>query len=317
MMQPLVFFGTPEFAVPTLRALSASEFRPSLVVSQPSRPSGRGRKLTEPPVVIAARELGIPFEQVTKVRDPEFLDRLRALAPEIAIVVAFGQIFPAALLDLPRRGCLNLHASLLPRWRGAAPIQAAIRAGDSETGVTTMIMEAGLDSGPLLLENRLAIAPDESATGLSARLSISGAELMLETLRQLEAGTLVGTPQDGSAATYAGKVTRDSARASWEQPAIEIERAVRAFQPWPGVELSIGADLVKLLQARAAPLPDVPAGAPAAPGTVLAIVQDELFIAAGESTALAIRQAQRAGRGPVTGAELARALGLVAGARRA
>ena len=257
-MQPLVFFGTPEFAVPTLAALAATELRPALVVSQPSRPSGRGKRLTEPPVVVAARELGIPFEQVEKVKDPAFLARLGALEPGIAVVVAFGQIFPRALLELPRRGCVNLHASLLPRWRGAAPIQAAIRAGDAETGVTTMVMEAGLDSGPMLLERRTPIGDVETAPELSARLAFLGADLVVETLQALERGELAPRPQDASGVTIAPKVTKEEARTRWDLPALEIDRAVRAFQPWPGVELSFAGESVKLISARALSEPESP-----------------------------------------------------------
>jgi methionyl-tRNA formyltransferase len=316
-MQPLVFFGTPEFAVPTLRALAAtpaSEFRPALVVSQPSRPSGRGKRLAEPPVVIAARELGIPFEQVEKVKDAAFLARLAELGPEIAVVVAFGQIFPRALLEIPRRGCVNLHASLLPRWRGAAPIQAAVRAGDPETGVTTMIMEAGLDSGPMLLERRTAIRGDETAAELSVWLSDIGAGLMVETLRSLREGSVVPRAQDSSLATYAPKVTRDEARTRWEMPAVEIERAVRAYQPWPGVELPFGAETVKLLRAGVANRGEL---AHAEPGTVAEVAGDEVVVAAGGESFLSVSRGQRAGRRPVSGAELARALGLRAGDRLA
>lgn len=307
-MQPLIFFGTPEFAVPTLRALAATELRPALVVSQPSRPAGRGRRLTEPPVVVAARELEIPFEQVERVKDAVFLDRLRALSPEIAVVVAFGQIFPRALLELPRRGCVNLHASLLPRWRGAAPIQAAIRAGDSASGVTTMVMEAGLDSGPILLERRTPIGAAEGAEELAARLAELGAELMVETLRGLARDAIVPRRQDPAAVTFAAKITREDARASWELPASAIERAVRAFRPWPGVELPFGGEAVKLLVVSA-----VDGVAHESPGTVTAVRGDELEVAAGESSRLVVRRAQRPGRGPVSGGELARALALARG----
>ncbi|MEZ5314364.1 MAG: methionyl-tRNA formyltransferase [Thermoanaerobaculia bacterium] len=237
-MQPLIFFGTPEFAVPTLAALAATEFRPALVVSQPSRPAGRGRKLTEPPVVRAARELGLEFLQVEKVREASFLERIRALEPALAVVVAFGQIFPAELLAIPRLGCLNVHASLLPRWRGAAPIQAAIRAGDSETGVTTMVMEAGLDSGPVLLERATTIGASESAVELSARLAEIGGELMLETLRGLERGAIVPRAQPDEGVTLAAKVKRRDGQLRWDLAAVEIERRA-CVSPLARVELPI------------------------------------------------------------------------------
>jgi len=313
-MQPLVFFGTPEFAVPTLRALAATEFRPALVVSQPSRPAGRGKRLTEPPVVVAARELEIPFEQVEKVKDPSFLERFAALAPGIAVVVAFGQIFPRALLELPRRGCLNLHASLLPRWRGAAPIQAAIRAGDAETGVATMVMEAGLDSGPVLLERRTPIGPDETAPELAERLAAIGAGLVVETLRALAADSISSRPQDPAGTTYAPKVTREAARADWTLPAVEIARAVRAFQPWPAVELPLAGETVKLLRVRAI---ETEASPGAVEPRVASVGSDDLVVDAGGGGRLVILRAQRAGRGPVSGGELARSLGLRAGDRLA
>ncbi|MGE0640292.1 MAG: methionyl-tRNA formyltransferase [Thermoanaerobaculia bacterium] len=320
-MQPLIFFGTPEFAVPTLAALAATEFRPALVVSQPSRPAGRGWQLTEPPVVRAARELGIEFLQVEKVRDGSFLERLRLLEPAIAVVVAFGQIFPAELLAIPRLGCLNVHASLLPRWRGAAPIQAAIRAGDSETGVTTMVMEAGLDSGPVLLERATTIGASESSVELSARLAEIGGELMLETLRDLERGAIVPQAQPDEGVTLAPKVTRRDGQLRWDLAAVEIERAVRAYRPWPGVELPIavtsGAGTVaegsfKVLDVR---ITEGHCAPWAGPGTVAAVTRDELVVDAGEGTSLAILRAQLPGRGPVTGGELARSLGLRPGGR--
>ena len=313
-MQPLVFFGTPEFAVPTLRALAVTEFRPALVVSQPSRPAGRGKRLTEPPVVIAARELGIPFEQVERVKAPEFLAGVAALRPEIAVVVAFGQIFPRTLLEIPRRGCVNLHASLLPRWRGASPIQAAIRAGDAESGVTTMLMEAGLDSGPMLFARSTSIGSAETAEDLSRRLAVLGADLMVETLRALSRDTVTARPQDSAAATYAPRVAKEESRTGWELPASEIERAVRAYHPWPGVELPFGKESVKVLDTRAEEGHDFPLTRPA---TVAGIGRDELEIAAGGGSRLVVVRAQRAGRGPVSGGELARALGLKVGDRLA
>jgi len=305
-----VFFGTPEFAVPTLRALAASEFRPVLVISQPSRPAKRGQRLTDPPVVEAARELGIPCEQVEKVRDPAFLARLAKVAPDVAVVVAFGQLFPTALLQLPRLGCVNLHASLLPRWRGAAPIQAAIAAGDTVTGVTTMVMEEGLDSGPMLQAAELAIGVRETTGELSRRLAELGAPLVVETLRGLAAGTLAARPQDASRVTVAPKIRKDKARTRWELPAETLEDLVRAFQPWPGAELPFGEEWVKVLAATQAA-----AHYGAAPGTVLAIEKERLLVATSDDSVLAIERAQRAGRGPVSGGDLARGLHLGLGDR--
>ncbi len=310
MSQRTVFFGTPEFAVPALRALAASEFRPVLVVSQPSRPARRGQRLTEPPVVLAARELGLPCEQVEKVRDPAFLARLAGAAPDIAVVVAFGQLFPRALLDLPRLGCVNLHASLLPRWRGAAPIQAAIAAGDALTGVTTMRMEEGLDSGPMLLAAELAIGPRETAGELSRRLAELGAPLLVETLRALDGGTLAARPQDELRATMAPKIRKDKARTRWELEAEALVGLVRAFQPWPGAELPFGEEWVKVLQA-------CPAAEHygTAPGIVVAIERERVLVSTGGDSVLAVERAQRAGRGPVSGGDLARGMHLGVGDR--
>ncbi len=300
-----VFFGTPEFAVPALRALAASEFRPALVVSQPSRPAKRGQRLTDPPVVEAARELGIACEQVEKVRDPAFLVRLAELRPDFAVVVAFGQIFPLAILEVPRLGCVNLHASLLPRWRGAAPIQAAIAAGDPVTGVTTMRMEEGLDSGPILLTAALTIGLRETAGELTRRLAELGGPLVVETLRALSSGTLASRRQVESLVTVAPKIRKDKARTRWELPAATLEALVRALQPWPGAELPFGEEWVKVLGASVAE-----AHYGAAPGTVVAIEKDRVLVTAGGDSVIAIERAQRAGRGPVSGGDLARGLHL-------
>ncbi len=310
MIERTVFFGTPEFAVPALRALAASEFRPVLVVSQPSRPAKRGQRLTEPPVVVAARELGIPCEQVEKVRDPAFLARLAELAPGIAVVVAFGQLFPRALLELPRLGCVNLHASLLPRWRGAAPIQAAIAAGDARTGVTTMKMEEGLDSGPMLATAELAIGPHETAGELSQRLAALGGPLVVDTLRGLAAGTLAARPQDESRVTVAPKIRKEKARTRWDLEAETLVGLIRAFQPWPGAELPFGEEWVKVLQASAAA-----EHYGTAAGIVVAIEKERVLVSTGGDSVLAIERAQRAGRGPVSGGDLARGLHLGVGDR--
>lgn len=308
-MQPLVFFGTPDFAVPTLAALAACELEPALVVTQPSRPAGRGQKTALPPVAERALELGLPLLQVERVRDSAFLARLDELRPEIAVVVAFGQIFPPALLALPRRGCVNLHASLLPRWRGAAPIQAAIAAGDRTTGVTTMVMEAGLDSGPILLQSETEVGDLESAGELSSRLAEIGATLVVETLRRLERGDVVARPQDVAGVTIAPKLTKEQGRLAWTMTAVELELRVRAFHPWPGVELPVRGEWVKVIAARR-----VQAREPLAqPAVVLAVERDALVVSTGGAEALALTCAQRPGRRSVSGGELASGLRLVAG----
>ncbi len=310
MIHRTVFFGTPEFAVPALRALAETEFRPLLVVSQPSRPAKRGQRLTDPPVVAAARELGVPFQQVEKVRDPGFASRLAELRPDVAVVVAFGQLFPLQLLELPRLGCVNLHASLLPRWRGAAPIQAAIAAGDSLTGVTTMLMAEGLDSGPMLLTAELKIGGRETAGELSLRLAEIGAPLLVETLRGLAAGRISPQEQDASLVTVAPKIRKEKARTRWDLEAEALVDLVRAFQPWPGAELPFGEEWVKVLAAS-------PAAEHygTAPGIVVAIERERVLVSTGGDSVLAVERAQRAGRGPVSGGDLARGLHLGLGDR--
>jgi methionyl-tRNA formyltransferase len=275
-MAPLVFFGTPEFAVPTLEALSAADRTPALVVSQPSRPAGRGHQL-----------------QPERVRAPEFLAELALLRPAVAVVVAFGQIFPRELLRLPAHGCLNLHASLLPRYRGAAPIQAAIAAGDDRTGVTVMRMEEGLDSGPILLQAATAIGPGETAGELSARLAALGARLVVEALDGLERGDLAESPQDVARATLAPRLRRESARAAWSLGAAELANQLRAHTPWPGMTAELRGAPVKLL--RALPLPAPPTGPPE-PGTYLGLTPQGIAVACGAGTALAVAELQRPGR---------------------
>lgn len=249
----IVFFGTPRFAVPTLRALHATgDLAPELVVSQPSRPAGRGRKTKDPPVVEAARELDLPVEQPKTVRDAGFLQRLRDLAPDVAVVVAFGQIFRRELLDLPRLGCVNLHASLLPKYRGAAPIQAAIAAGDAITGVTTMKMGEGLDTGPVLLRREVPIGPDQTSADMAPILAEAGAELVVETLRGLEAGELEEIPQDDARAVYAPKIEKADGRVDWKMSARALHDLWRAYQPWPGLHAELGGETLKLRRLRPA-----------------------------------------------------------------
>ncbi len=300
-IERLVFFGTPEFAVPSLEALVAAGRPPVLVVTQPPRPAGRGRRLLEPPVAARARELGLAVRFVERVRAPEFLNELEAIAPDLAAVVAFGQIFPRALLELPRLGCVNVHASLLPRWRGAAPIHAALEAGDARTGVSVQQMEAGLDSGPVYAERAVEIDAEETAGELSARLSRLGAELLVETVAALEAGRATSRAQDERRATFApklpGPLALDIAR-----PAAELARRVRAASPEPGATLAAGGELLRVLAARAL-APEGTTGE--APGRVLGVEGDALRVAAGGGSVLGLNRVQRPGRGPVSGREYA------------
>jgi methionyl-tRNA formyltransferase len=292
----LLFFGTPEFAVPTLAALVAAGRPPVLVVTQPARPAGRGQRAQDPPVARWAREHGLAVAQPERVRDPAFLEQVAALAPDVAVVVAFGQIFPRALLDLPRYGCVNLHASLLPRWRGASPIQAAVAAGDERTGVSTMLMEAGLDTGPILLEEATEIGPQETAGELSRRLAEAGGGLMVRTLQELESGNLVPRPQPSEGATYAPRLTRESGRIDWSLTALEIHNRLRAYTPWPGLTAELREAPVKIMAAEV--LAEVLAGdgAVVAPGTFLGLRGGRLAVACGGGTLLGLAELQRPGK---------------------
>ena len=286
----ILFFGTPELAVPTLAALVEAGRAPVAVVTQPARPVGRGLKLQDPPVGTWARERGLPVLQPYRVRDPAFLAEAEALAPDVAVVVAFGQIFPPSLLRLPKHGCINLHASLLPRWRGAAPIQAAIAAGDPVTGVTTMLMEEGLDTGPMLLREETEIGPEETAGELAKRLADLGGRLMVRTLEALN--QIVPQPQDAALATYAPRLTRESGRVDWTLPARAIADRLRAFTPWPGLSAYLRGEPVKLVRV------EVLQGDPAEgePGGILGMREGRLAVAAGEGTVLGISELQRPGR---------------------
>jgi methionyl-tRNA formyltransferase len=306
----IVFFGTPEFAVPTLAALVAVGRVPVLVVTQPARPAGRGQKPQDPPVARWAREHGLPVAQPERVRDPAFLAELAALAPDVAVVVAFGQIFPRALLDLPRLGCVNLHASLLPRWRGASPIQAAVAAGDARTGVSTMWMEAGLDTGPILLEEATEIGPQETAGDLAKRLAEAGGGLMVRTLQELERGSLAPRPQTAEGVAYAPRLTRESGRIDWSLVARQIHDRLRAYTPWPGLTAELRGAPVKIV---AAAVLDGNAGA--APGTYLGLRDSRLAVACGGGTVLGLAELQRPGKRALRAPDFANGERLQAGER--
>lgn len=307
---PLVFFGTPDFAVPTLAALVAAGHVPARVVTQPSKPVGRGRKEQDPPVARWAREHGLPVLQPERVRDPTFLAEMREISPAVAVVVAFGQIFPRDLLSLPRHGCINVHASLLPRWRGAAPIQASIAAGETRTGVTTMQMEAGLDTGPMLLQEEIEIGPAETAGELAPRLAELGASLMVRTLARLAEGTLLAAPQDDALATHAPRLTRESGRVDWSRGARSIHDLLRAYTPWPGLTAELRGEPVKLASVEVlAEVLDEESGE--APGTFLGLRDGALAVACGAvlgpvpGSVLGLRELQRPGRKALRAADFA------------
>lgn len=284
----IVFMGTPDFAVPPLQALHDGGHEVLAVVTQPDRPKGRGRKLTPPPVKRTALSYGYPVLQPETVRTDLFHRQMTELAPDLYVVVAFGQILPQSLLNIPTGGAINVHASLLPRYRGAAPIQWAIINGDLETGVTTMMMDKGMDTGDMLLTEKTAIGTDETATDLHDRLSDMGAGALLETLGKLQAGSLQRSPQDHDEATYAPMLKKKDGEIDWSMPAQRIECLIRGMTPWPGAYTFSDGMRLKIFKAcvleRDISVP---------PGTILECFPGELRVATGQS-ALSVQEIQGA-----------------------
>ncbi|MFC5696133.1 methionyl-tRNA formyltransferase [Pseudomonas sp. GCM10022186] len=298
MTQPLrlVFAGTPEFAAEHLKALLDSRHQVIAVYTQPDRPAGRGQKLMPSPVKQLALEHGIPVLQPPTLRDPAAQAELKALGADLMVVVAYGLILPQVVLDTPHLGCINSHASLLPRWRGAAPIQRAVQAGDAESGVTVMQMEAGLDTGPMLLKVTTLITSEDTGGSLHDRLAQLGPQAVLEAIEGLAAGTLKGEVQDDALANYAHKLNKDEARLDWSRPAIELERLVRAFNPWPICHSSLGGEPLKVLAAALGE-------GRGQPGQILAASKDGLTVACGEG-ALLLTRLQLPGGKPLAFADL-------------
>jgi methionyl-tRNA formyltransferase len=297
----LAFMGTPDFSVPTLEALIAAGHEVAAVYAQPPRPAGRGKALRPSPVQRRAEAAGIEVRTPLTLRDPQAQAEFADLRLDAAVVAAYGLILPRAVLDAPRLGCLNVHASLLPRWRGAAPVQRAILAGDEETGVTIMQMEAGLDTGPMLAKARTAI--DRKTAGeLTAELAREGAALMVDVLRSLE--TLTPEPQPEDGVTYAAKVEKHEARLDFTLPAADVERRVRAFNPVPGAWLEVAGERIRLLAAELAP----------GSGTPGEVIDDRLTVACGDG-ALSPLLLQRAGRSAMGVDEFLRGFALPAGTR--
>ncbi len=293
----IVFAGTPAFAVPSLRAAHARN-EVVAVYTQPDRPAGRGRGLTPSPVKLEAIQRGIPVLQPESLRKKSSQEALRELAPDLMIVVAYGLILPQAVLDIPRFGCWNVHASLLPRWRGAAPIQRAIEAGDAETGVCLMQMEAGLDTGPVLLSQHTPIGEQETGGQLHDRLSELGARVLADGLGLLRAGMRpMARPQPEAGATYAHKLEKHEARLDWAQPADVLARKVRAFEPWPVAEANVAGERLRIHGAVALDLAHR-----AEPGTLLTAGRQGLDIACGQG-ALRLRVVQREGGKAITAAD--------------
>ena len=303
----LLFAGTPEFALASLSALHGAGFTPAAVLTQPDRPAGRGRRLTASPVKKFAAENGIDVWQPENLRDRDIVARISAAEPDIMIVAAYGLLLPKAVLDIPRHGCINVHASLLPRWRGAAPIQQAILNGDAETGSSLMQMEEGLDTGPVFATRATPIGDDETAGELHDRLAQIGADLLVEKLPQILAGDLEASAQDDALATYAGKIKKRDTSINWNESAREIARKVRAYNPVPGARFESGDEVVKCLRAI------VVEGDGGAAGTVMAAGKEGVDVACGDGV-LRMLEVQRPGRRPVTAAEFAAQAG-VAGRR--
>jgi methionyl-tRNA formyltransferase len=290
----LIFMGTPDFSVPALDALVAAGHEVAGVWCQPPRPAGRGQKPRPSPVQARAEALGLPVHCPVSLKGAEAQEAVRAAGAEVAVVVAYGLLLPQAVLDIPLRGCLNIHASLLPRWRGAAPIHRAVMAGDAETGVCIMRMEAGLDTGPVLLREAVPICAGETTGDLHDRLSALGARLVVETLARLDG--LVAQPQPPEGATYAKKIDKAEARVDWTRPAAEVDRLIRGLSPFPGAWCEVAAERMKLLRCRVVP-------GSGAPGQVL----DGFTIACGDG-AVEVQEAQREGKRPMLAAEILRGM---------
>ncbi|WP_374484716.1 methionyl-tRNA formyltransferase [Zoogloea sp.] len=302
----VAFAGTPEFAAAALQAILAAGFEVPLVLTQPDRPAGRGMQLQPSPVKQVAFAAGIPVHQPEKLRTPEQQAPLAEAGVDVLVVAAYGIILPQAVLDLPRYGCLNIHASLLPRWRGAAPIHRAIEAGDAETGITIMQMDAGLDTGPMLMKRSTAIESDDTTGSLHDRLAGIGADLIVDALRALPGG-LTATPQPADGVTYAAKIGKAEATVDWTRPATEIERAIRAFNPFPGALGNYQGTPIKLWRARAI-------DASGAPGEILLAEGAGVIVACGEG-ALCITELQKPGGKRLAAADFVRGTAIAAGTR--
>jgi methionyl-tRNA formyltransferase len=318
----IVFIGTGQIGVPTLHALLKSEHEVVAVVTQPDKPVGRAQLVEAPPIkkalmsgaldvspVPTDRALALRVLQPARIKDRQAIDEIRALRPDVIVVTAYGQILPRAVLEIPRIACLNLHASLLPRWRGAAPIQAAIAAGDAKTGITVMYMDEGLDTGDILLQRNIDVLPADTGRSLHDRLATAAPEALLEALELLAKGSAPRTPQNNAVATYASKLKRDDGQLDWSEPAEVIERKIRAFDPWPGAFMKIGGRNLKIFSAVVVELRGKP-------GEILGD-ERELVVAAGEG-ALSLGEVQLEGTRRMTAAEFLRGhAALVSGAKRA
>jgi methionyl-tRNA formyltransferase len=295
----VVFCGTPQFAVPSLQRLATSGFEVQLVVTQPDRPQGRGMVLAAPPVKQAAAKLGVQVIQPEKIKNnEEFQKNLRQVQPEAIIVVGYGRLIPRWMLTLPPRGNINVHASLLPKYRGAAPIQWAIANGETVTGVTTMLLNEGLDTGDLLLQEEIAINPEDTAVTLAPRLAELGADLLIKTLRGLEQGSVRPVAQDHSRATLAPILTKEDGQVDFQRSAVEIHNRLRGFQPWPGATAQFRAKSLKIIAAQPAL-----SSAPVLATAELRWDSEKLLAGCGNATALELLQVQPEGRKAISARE--------------
>ena len=301
----VAFAGTPDFALPAFHALAGSRHQMVGVLTQPDRPKGRGRQLAASPVKLAALERGVPVSQPVTLKTEADRADLAAWLPDVLVVVAYGLILPRAALGLPRLGCVNIHASLLPRWRGAAPIQRAILEGDAQTGVSIMRMDVGLDTGPVFLERAVSIAARETGGSLHDRLAALGGTAIVEVLEKLAADSAESTPQSGDGVTYAAKIEKGEALIDWRREAVEIDRKVRAFNPWPVAETRLEGEQLRIYGARV----DDAAPDGKEPGTITEVRGDTILVACGRGS-LALTEVQRPGRKPVAARDLINTLEL-------
>jgi methionyl-tRNA formyltransferase len=303
----VAFAGTPDFALTAFKGVVGSRHAVVGVLTQPDRPKGRGRQLAASPVKVAALELGIPVSQPVTLKTEADRAELASWKPDVLVVVAYGLILPRAVLELPRLGCVNIHASLLPRWRGAAPIQRAILGGDTESGVSIMRMDVGLDTGPVFLERKVTISPQDTGGSLHDRLAALGAAAVVEVLDQLAEDRAKSMPQREDGVTYASKIDKAEALIDWTRPALEIERQVRAFNPWPIAETRLEGEQLRIYAAEATSMGSHEAVH--TPGSVVELRGDSIVVACGQGW-LAVKELQRPGKRPVAARDLMNTLDL-------